>query len=228
LRRGIAAASPESAILRRMGLWARCTAPYSLLRTLLYEKLSGLTLHGRVLDVGGGTRKSSYLSLLRVEGALESLNIDPERAPTFVADLNEPLPIPASTYDTILSLNTLEHVREDVFALREMTRILKPGGRMLIFVPFLYRVHGSPSDFHRHPRPWWDAVLRDLGLDGTVTPIGGSRYLAGYALAEPSRFHLPFRLLVFGVEAIDRQIRPKTHAGDADYALGYFIDARKR
>ncbi len=67
-----------------MGLWARCTAPYSLLRTLLYEKLSGLTLHGRVLDVGGGTRKSSYLSLLRVEGALESLNIDPERAPTFV------------------------------------------------------------------------------------------------------------------------------------------------
>ncbi|HYS27277.1 MAG TPA: hypothetical protein VEP46_16820 [Vicinamibacterales bacterium] len=47
-------------------------------------------------------------------------------------------------------------------------------------------------------------------------------------LAEPGRFHLPLRLLVFGVEAIDRQIRPKTHAGDADYALGYFIDARKR
>jgi hypothetical protein len=36
------------------------------------------------------------------------------------------------------------------------------------------------------------------------------------------------RLLVFGIEAIDRRIRPGTHVADADYALGYFIDARKR
>ena len=211
-----------------MTLWARCQSPYSLWRTLLYEQLSRQTLHGRVLDVGGGTRKSSYLSLLRIDGELESLNIDPERAPTFVADLNKPLPIASSTYDTILSLNTLEHVRDDVFALREMTRILKPGGRMLIFVPFLYRVHGSPSDFHRHPKPWWDAVLRELGCEPTITSIGGSRYLAAYALAEPGRFHAPFRLFMFGFEAIDRWIRPGTHLTDADYAIGYFIDARKR
>src|SRR5258706_5860494 len=151
-----------------MSLWARCKAPYSLWRTLLYEQIATISLRGRILDVGGGTQKSSYLPLLRVEGELESLNIDPERVPTFLADLNKPLPIPASTYDTILSLNTLEHVREDILALREMTRILKSGGRLLIFVPFLYRVHGSPSDFHRHPRPWWEAVLRDLGLRPTV------------------------------------------------------------
>jgi SAM-dependent methyltransferase len=210
-----------------MRLWARCTAPYSLWRTLLYERLAGLTLQGRVLDVGGGTRKSSYLPLLRVEGQLDSLNIDPDRVPTFVADLNKPLPIPGSTYDTILSLNTLEHVREDVFALGEMTRILKPGGRMLIFVPFLYRVHGSPSDFHRHPKPWWEAVLRDLGLEPAVTAIGGSRYLAAYAIAEPSRFHAPFRALMFGLDALDRRLRPATRGTDADYAMGYFIEAKK-
>lgn len=210
-----------------MSVWARSRSPYSLWRTLLYETLSSLTLRGRVLDVGGGIRKSSYLSLLRVEGELDSLNIDPDRAPTFVADLNKPLPIPTATYDTILSLNTLEHVREDVFALREMTRVLKPGGRMLIFVPFLYRVHGSPSDFHRHPKPWWESVLRDLGLEPTVKALGGSRYLAAYALAEPSRFHTPFRLAMFALEAVDHRLRPNTHGTDADYAIGYFIEARK-
>jgi SAM-dependent methyltransferase len=210
-----------------VSLWSRSRAPYSLWRTLLYEQLSELTLRGRVLDVGGGTRKSSYLELLRIEGELDSLNIDPERAPTFLANLNEPLPIATSTYDTVISLNTLEHVREDVFALREMTRVLKPAGRMLIFVPFLYRVHGSPSDFHRHPKPWWEAVLRDLGLAATVTPIGGSRYLAAYALAEPSRFHAPFRLCMFALEALDRRLRPATHGTDADYAIGYFIEAWK-
>ena len=181
-----------------------------------------------MLDVGGGTRKSSYLTLLCVEGQLESLNIDPEREPTFIADLNRPLPIPSATYDTILSLNTLEHVREDVFALGEMTRVLKPGGRMLIFVPFLYRVHGSPSDFHRHPKPWWEEVLRDLGLEPDVKAVGGSRYLAAYALAEPSRLHAPFRMFMFAMEAVDRRLRPGTHGTDADYAMGYFIEARKK
>jgi SAM-dependent methyltransferase len=210
-----------------MSLWARARSPYSLYRTLVYETLSGLTLHGRVLDVGGGTRKSSYLSLLRVEGQLDSLNIDPERAPTFVADLNHALPIPTATYDTLLSLNTLEHVREDVFALREMTRILKPGGRMLLFIPFLYRVHGSPSDFHRHPKPWWEAVLHDLGLEAEVKALGGSRYVAAYALAEPGRLHAPFRLAMFALEAISRRLRPDTHRTDSDYAIGYFIEARK-
>jgi SAM-dependent methyltransferase len=210
-----------------MNLWARVRSPYSLWRTLLYETLSSLTLNGRVLDVGGGTRKSSYLSLLRVEGQLDSLNIDRDRAPTFIADLNQPLPIATATYDTLLSLNTLEHVREDVFALREMTRILKPGGRMLLFIPFLYRVHGSPSDFHRHPKPWWEAVLRDLGLEASVKAIGGSRYVAAYALAEPSRFHAPFRLAIFALEAISRRLRPDTHRTDSDYAIGYFIEARK-
>ena len=69
-----------------MSVWARSRSPYSLWRTLLYETLAGLTLSGRVLDVGGGIRKSSYLSLLRVEGQLDSLNIDSDRAPTFIAD----------------------------------------------------------------------------------------------------------------------------------------------
>ena len=210
-----------------MTLWARISSPYSLWRTLLYEILADLTLRGHVLDVGGGARKSSYLPLLRVEGQLDSLNIDPERAPTIIADLNQPLPIPTATYDTLLSLNTLEHVREDVFALREMTRVLKPGGRMLLFIPFLYRVHGSPSDFHRHPKPWWEAVLGDLGLDANVKAVGGSRYVAAYALAEPSRFHAPFRFAIFALEAISRRLRPATHLSDPDYALGYFIEARK-
>jgi SAM-dependent methyltransferase len=144
-----------------------------------------------------------------------------------IADLNQPLPLPTASFDTILSLNTLEHVREDVAALGEMTRILKPGGRMLLFVPLLYRVHGSPSDFHRHPAPWWEAVLKDLGLQATVTPMGGSRYVAGYALAEPSRWKTPFRLVVFALDALDRFLRPRTRRTDAEYALGYFIEALK-
>ena len=118
-------------------------SPYSLLRAMEYEILQRADLQGLVLDAGGGTAQSSYLPLLRVNGQVESVNIDPARRPTYVADLNQRLPLEDDRYDTIISLNTLEHIRRDVFALSELTRVLKPGGRMLLFVPFLYRIHGS-------------------------------------------------------------------------------------
>jgi SAM-dependent methyltransferase len=202
-------------------------SPYSLLRAMEYEVLRRTDLQGLVLDAGGGTAKSSYLPLLGVNGHIESVNIDPERRPTYVADLNEPLPMEDGRYDTIISLNTLEHIRRDAFALSELVRVLKPGGRMLLFVPFLYRVHGSPSDYHRHTAPWWEITLRELGLRTTITPLGRGRYVAGYALAEPSRGKALFRTILFALDHLDRRLRPGTRTGDADYALGYVIDGRK-
>ena len=202
-------------------------SPYSLLRTMEYEILERADLHGLVLDAGGGTTQSSYLSLLRVNGQVESVNIDPARRPTYVADLNQPLPLEDDRYDTVISLNTLEHVHRDVFALSELARVLKPGGRMLLFVPFLYRIHGSPSDYHRHSAPWWETTLTELGLTPTIMPLGRGRYVAAYALAEPSRGKALFRTILFGLDYLDRRLRPATRTRDADYPLGYVIDGRK-
>jgi SAM-dependent methyltransferase len=202
-------------------------SPYSLLRAMEYEFLARADLHGLVLDAGGGTAQSSYLPLLRVNGQVESVNIDPARQPTYVADLNQPLPLEDGRYDTVISLNTLEHVRRDVFALSELARVLKPGGRMLLFVPFLYRIHGSPSDYHRHPAPWWETTLNELGLAPTILPLGRGRYVAAYALAEPSRGKALFRAIFFGLDYLDQRLRPATRTRDADYPLGYVIDGRK-
>jgi SAM-dependent methyltransferase len=44
----------------------------------------------------------------------------------------------------ILSHDVLEHVRDDVLALREMARVLRPGGRILLFVPN----RGYPVETH--------------------------------------------------------------------------------
>jgi SAM-dependent methyltransferase len=65
-------------------------------------------------------------------------------------DLNQPLPLPDNRFDTIILSEVLEHIAEPVLLWTELTRILKPGGKMLVSVPFLYKIHEAPHDYFRY------------------------------------------------------------------------------
>ena len=57
----------------------------------------------------------------------------------------EALPFPDATFDLILSHEVIEHVQDDRKAVREMVRVLKPGGRLLLFCPnrgYPFETHG--------------------------------------------------------------------------------------
>jgi SAM-dependent methyltransferase len=45
------------------------------------------------------------------------------------------IPLPDSTFDTVISCETIEHVVEPIKALREVRRVLRPGGRLLLTTP---------------------------------------------------------------------------------------------
>jgi SAM-dependent methyltransferase len=68
------------------------------------------------------------------------------RASAFlVSAAGENLPFPRAAFDVILSHEVLEHVRDDRAAVSEMVRTLKPGGRMVVFVPnrgYPFETHG--------------------------------------------------------------------------------------
>jgi SAM-dependent methyltransferase len=167
----------------------------------MHEKLSGLLLPGRVIDIGG-TKNSSYRALLRTESGLVTLNISAEHGggADILADCNKALPIEDNSFDSLLSVTTLEHIKNDELAVREALRILKPGGRFHILTPFLYREHGSPHDFHRHTPQWWNALFLELGLRDeqfTVEPLVWDEFVSGAALFEGS-----FRFLRTFVRAL--------------------------
>jgi SAM-dependent methyltransferase len=146
-----------------------------------------------------------------------------------------------------MSLSTLEHIRRDQEALSEMWRILRPGGLLVLAVPFLYRVHGSPSDFHRHTAEWWHRALSDLGCPGesiVIEPMAWDVLAAGLSLTEgwyPPGFPAPRFLraarrafvLAYGVvSAAARHGRSERMTGErghviAEYVLGYVIRATK-
>lgn len=65
-------------------------------------------------------------------------------------DLNKPLPLPDNQFDTIIISEVFEHIAEPEVLWSEITRILKPNGKMLVSVPFLYKIHEAPHDYFRY------------------------------------------------------------------------------
>jgi ubiquinone/menaquinone biosynthesis C-methylase UbiE len=78
---------------------------------------------------------------------IESPRVQEARAdtPHALVAAAEHLPYPSNTFDTILSHEVLEHVNDDRQAAHEMVRVLKPGGRIVIFAPnrwYPFETHG--------------------------------------------------------------------------------------
>ncbi len=59
------------------------------------------------------------------------------------------LPFPGSLIDCVLLLDVLEHLEQPERCLGEIYRVLKPGGLLIVQVPFLYPVHDKPQDYRR-------------------------------------------------------------------------------
>lgn len=64
-------------------------------------------------------------------------------------NLNEKLNI-SQTFDTIILSDVLEHIAEPIQLLSELNKLLNPNGKIIIMVPFMYRLHEEPHDYYRY------------------------------------------------------------------------------
>ncbi|MFI6876817.1 class I SAM-dependent methyltransferase [Streptomyces sp. NPDC050400] len=107
------------------------------------------------LDVGSGTGRftpalaDAFGPVIGVEPAARMREVAETRSPhpdvRYVAGSAEEMPVPSAAADYVLMGWSWHHVRDRPRAVRELARVLKPGGRLLLRTNF--------SD--HHPRPWW-------------------------------------------------------------------------
>jgi SAM-dependent methyltransferase len=120
----------------------------------------------RFLDVGCGT--GANLEMLSQFGEAEGVDVS-EDALAFcrargLAKVRrgaaESLPYKDGEFDVVSALDVVEHLDDDLAGLSEMRRVLKPGGRALLFVPAFMWLWGVQDDVSHHRRRYTLPLLR--------------------------------------------------------------------
>lgn len=102
--------------------------------------------------IGGGVnRYGSDINCLdqSLRNNIVNLEIEPGKLVTVVGDGHD-LPFGAEAFDAVISQAVLEHVKKPEKMIREMERVLRPGGYIYVEVPFLQPFHAYPDDYQRY------------------------------------------------------------------------------
>lgn len=119
---------------------------------------------GRVLDAGAGDQKYRHLFAHCAYETADFEQVDKRYArSTYVCDLAQ-IPVPDGTFDAVVFNQVMEHLPEPLAALKELRRVLKPGGRMICTAPLFYEEHEQPYDFFRYTQFAWRRLMDTAGL----------------------------------------------------------------
>jgi len=195
---------------------------------------ASLPRDARVLDAGAGERvHAKYFQghdYFAVDLGVGDSSWDYGKLDA-IADLTA-LPFREGSFDACINIVTLEHVREPGCALREIERVLKPGGRLLVIVPHEWEVHQSPHDYYRYTRHGVAYLLEKAGfVSSDIQPVGGYFRLTSRRLLNGLQFfHGPFFLIAALFLAPPALILPWFDPLDREqnFTLGYICIARKR
>ncbi len=151
---------------------------------------------GFILDVGCGAQP--YRSLIHPEATYQGIDhANAQRhfgysMPDTTYYEGDQWPISDASVDVVLSTETLEHVPAPCVFLAEAFRCLKPGGRLLLTVPFAARWHFIPHDYWRFTPSGLDRLLAAAGFSGvSVFARGNAVTVACYKVMA-----LSLRLLI--------------------------------
>lgn len=154
----------------------------------LLELLDTSEVPSRLLVVGGGTVGDGSAKVLNDDRVLTiSFDIYPSAATTFVGDGHH-IPLDDGSVDAVWVQAVLEHVYRPELVVREIARVLRPGGLVYAETPFMQPVHEGAYDYER------------FSLSGHRLLFGGFEEIAAGPLGGPaSVLNLSLRGLAGGL-----------------------------
>ena len=164
----------------------------------------------RILDVGCGT--GANLKMLAAYGRAEGVDISPQ-AVEFCGERGldsvklgaiEHLPYENDFFELVTALDVIEHLDDDVAGLREMRRVLRRDGRVLLFVPAFMFLWGVQDDVSNHRRRY------------TLPSLLRAVETAGFSVEWASYANISFFLPVLLVRSVMRWLSLRA---DTEYGI---------
>ena len=161
----------------RIGFWTFKLTPIRL--ALWRSACSAARAHarGRLLDAGAGTLLYKEMLSALVD---EYISADPysDHVALDRKDDVKELGFPDRSFDTVFCNQVLEHVDDPLAALREAHRVLRPGGTLILGVPFYFYLHGLPHDYFRFTEPGVRRLLSQAGFEALEIRAAGGYFSA--------------------------------------------------
>jgi SAM-dependent methyltransferase len=197
-----------------------------------WSKITGFvkSQDGLVLNIGSGNFPRQK----------EVVNVDmmPYENVDIVCDIHR-LPFKDNSIDAVMSVAVLEHVREPALVLKEVKRVLKPGGRIFSAIPFMQPFHASPHDYQRYTLPGIEYLHRDFEKveSGVIAgPVSGALWVLQECAASIFSLGIPlirniltiiFMLLTWPIKLLDifaSRLKTAENTASSFYFHGRKID----
>jgi SAM-dependent methyltransferase len=118
---------------------------------------------GRVLDYGCADVPYRRFFPAGVDYVAADLPGNPDASVEIAPDGT--LPLPAESFDAVVSTQVLEHIDDPSLYLSECLRVLRPGGRMLLSTHGIMVYHPDPDDYWRWTCSGLQRAIADAGFD---------------------------------------------------------------
>jgi SAM-dependent methyltransferase len=181
---------------------------------------------GVALDLGGGPGELAR-PLEQLGYTYVNVDLEPAGAHSVVGNA-EALPFPDCSCSLVLSSDTLEHFRSPANVLDEARRVLKPGGRIVVWVPFMHPFHGD--DRWRYTPLGLRELMNGAGFDleRLESPLAIFSLAAqmGIAVAQRIRLERFEPALERAAARLDARMATQRD-GPAAFATAYLVVARR-
>lgn len=159
------------------------------LRRFLMEASAECSPSARILDAGAGEGRYAELFAQRAYHAVDLClgSVDCSHV-SYVSNL-EAIAAHDASYDMVVCTQVLEHVPDPLLVLRELNRVLKPGGSLWLTVPFFFAEHMQPYDFYRYTQYGLRHLLEQAGFEvRTIERLEGYLGTLAYQLESAARY----------------------------------------
>lgn len=140
------------------------------------------------------------------------------------------LPLTSSIADAVICTEVMEHVPDPRRMLADVHRVLRPGGALVLSVPFTWHIHDEPYDYWRFTEYGLHRILEESGFEvedlrAVNGYLGANLQSQCYVLLATGRLRPLFRPLIWGLQRLAKSLRRFDRNSRA--TSNYVVRARK-